>query len=116
MEHNKKLTNLAQKLRKQMTSEEKQLWYRFLKNYPIQFKRQVTCGDHILDFYCPKAKLAIEIDGGYHRFAEISKKDKERSDYLYSIGIEVLRFSNSEIWKRFISVCDQIDYAVKKRV
>ena len=75
MQHNKKLTPLAQTLRKEMTKEEKQLWSQFLRDYPIQFKRQVTCGNYIMDFYCPKAKLAIELDGSYHRISEIAKNE-----------------------------------------
>ena len=116
MKHNKSLTNLAQKLRNEMTKEEQQLWYRFLRRYPIQFKRQVTCGDYILDFYCPKAKLAVELDGLYHHFSKVSEKDKARNDYLNSLGIYVIRFPNSDIWQQLDVVCNQIDYMVKKRM
>ena len=107
MKHNKSLTKLAQKLRNEMTKEEQQLWYRFLRRYPVQFKRQVTCGEYILDSYCSMAKLAIELDGSYH---------KVRTDYLDSIGIYVLRFPNSDIWQKLDQVCKQIDYVVKKRM
>ena len=115
MQHNKKLTHLAQELRKGMTREEKQLWYRFLRQYPIQFKRQVTCGAYILDFYCPKAKLAIELDGSYHKHSAISANDKARDEYLVSNGIYVMRFPNRDIWHDFDRVCKQIDYVVKER-
>ena len=116
MQHNKQLTHLAQKLRKEMTKEEKQLWYQFLKNYPMQFKRQVTCGQYILDFYCPKAKLAIELDGSYHTYSEVAENDKVRTDYLNSMGIHVMRFPNRDIWQDFGRVCKQIDYTVNKRI
>ena len=116
MQHNKQLTHLAQKLRKEMTKEEKQLWYQFLKNYPIQFKRQVTCGRYILDFYCPKAMLAIELDGSYHKYSEVAENDKVRTDYLNSMGIHVMRFPNRDIWQDFDRVCKQIDYTVNKRI
>ena len=116
IKHNKDLTTLSQKLRKNMTREEKQLWYQFLKSYPIQFKRQVTCGNYILDFYCSKSKLAVELNGGYHLAPQISKNDKLRTDYLNSIGITVLVFSNYEINHNFQTVCNQIDYAVKKAI
>jgi len=99
-----------------MTKEEKQLWYRFLREYPMQFRRQVTCGSYILDFYCSKAKLAIEIDGAYHGYSEIAEKDKARTEYLNSIGILVLRFPNKDIWNDLDSICKQIDYTVKKRM
>ena len=115
MQHNKNLTTLAQALRKEMTKEEKQLWYRFLRQYPIQFKRQVTCGSYILDFYCSGAKLAIELDGSYHRHPSTSKSDKDRDEYLASIGIFVMRFSNLEIRQDFNRVCKQIDYMVSER-
>ena len=115
MKHNKSLTTLAQKLRKEMTKEEKQLWYQFLKHYPIQFKRQVTCGEYIMDFYCPSAKLAIELDGYYHSLTEKSEADKIRTDYLNNLGILVMRFPNRDIWKDFDSVCNQIDFLVQKR-
>ena len=115
MKHNKELTSLAQKLRKDMTKEEKLLWYRFLKNYPIQFKRQSTCGDYILDFYCPKAKLAIELDGSYHRYSKAVEHDKERTEYLETLGIYVMRFPNKDIWQDYDRVCTQIDYIVQQR-
>ena len=116
MQHNKQLTHLAQNLRKEMTKEEKQLWYQFLKNYPIQFKRQVTCGQYILDFYCPKAKLAIELDGSYHTYSEAAENDKVRTDYLNSMGVDVMRFPNRDVWQDFERVCKQIDYTVNKRI
>jgi very-short-patch-repair endonuclease len=116
MEHNKELTPLAQKLRKGMTKEEKRLWYDYLKAYPTPFRRQVTYGRYIMDFYCPKANLAIELDGFCHRTTEQAKKDKERTDFLNEGGIQVIRFSNKEIWQRFERVCAEIDTTVKKRI
>ena len=106
---------MAQKLRREMTKEEKQLWYRFLREYPVQFRRQVTCGRYILDFYCSKAKLAIELDGAYHGYTEVAEKDKERTEYLNSIGILVLRFPNKDVWNDLDLICKQIDYTVQKR-
>ncbi len=116
MEHNKSLTSLAQKLRKEMTKEEKRLWYDFLKAHTAQFRRQVTCGNYILDFYCPKAKLAIELDGFGHRTAENAKKDRERTAFLNADGIHVMRFPNRDIWQKFDRVCNEIDYMVKCRL
>ena len=116
MRHNKSLTSIAQKLRREMTKEEKQLWYRFLKNYPIQFKRQVTCGQYVLDFYCPKARLVIELDGSYHYYTQTADNDKTRTEYLNSLGIHVMRFSNKDVWQDLDRICNQIDFAVKKFV
>ena len=115
MEHNKELTQLAQTLRRGMTKEEKQLWYQFLRNYPVQFKRQVTCGQYILDFYCPKAKLAIELDGAYHKHPDTAENDMRRTEYLNSVGIYVMRFPNRDIWQDFKRVREQIDYMVRQR-
>ena len=115
MKHNKELTHLAQRLRREMTKEEKELWYKYLRHYPVSFKRQVTCKQYILDFYCPKAKLAVELDGGYHNYSEVAENDKERTRYLEEIGIYVLRYPNRDIWRNFDMVCKQIDYLVKRR-
>ena len=62
----KELRRRAQNLRKQMTKEERHLWYDFLKSYPVQFKRQYAIGAYIIDFYCFQAKLIIELDGSQH--------------------------------------------------
>ena len=116
MKHNKKLTQFAQQLRKRMTKEEKQLWYQYLREYPIQFRRQVTCGQYILDFYCAKAKLAIELDGSQHCDPGTMEYDQKRTEYLCSQGLEVLRFSNLDVMHQFRSVCEAIDIAVKGRI
>ena len=116
VKHNSALTPLAQKLRKDMTKEERQLWYHFLRHYPIQFRRQVTCGQYIVDFYCAKAKLVVELDGSQHFDPVEMKKDTIRTDYLNSLGIRVLRIPNNEIWKNLSGVCYQIDYEVRSRV
>ena len=116
MQHNKNLTDLAQELRKNMTKEEKQLWYRYLREYPVQFRRQVTCGDYIIDFYCAKAKLAIELDGSQHFEPQEMEKDRIRTQFLHDQGIEVLRIPNNEIWKNLAGVCDWIDMSVKRRL
>ena len=116
MRHNKKLTQFAQKLRKEMTKEEKQLWYRYLREYPVQFHRQVTCGQYILDFYCAKAKLAIELDGSQHFEPDVKEQDRERTEYLNSIGVAVLRIPNNEIWRNLGGVCEEIDIVVKGRM
>ena len=116
MRHNKKLTTFAQKLRREMTKEEKQLWYHFLRNYPLQFRRQVTCGQYILDFYCAKAKMAIELDGSQHFQTAEQSKDALRTEYLSSQGIYVFRIPNNAIWENFDGVCEMIDRLIKQRV
>jgi very-short-patch-repair endonuclease len=115
MKHNKKLTYLAQTLRKRMTKEEKELWYGFLRKHPMQFKRQVTCGGYILDFYCAAANLAIELDGSQHSEPEGIEQDRVRTEYLQSLGIFVVRIPNRRIWMNFSGVCEYIDELVQQR-
>lgn len=64
--HNKALTPIARKLRKDMTREERHLWYDFLREYPIRFLRQKVIGSYVVDFYCAAAKLVVELDGSQH--------------------------------------------------
>ena len=116
LETNKNLNFLAKDLRKNMTPEEKHLWYDFLKNYPVQFNRQKVIGEYIADFYCKKANLVIEIDGAQHFEHENSEYDKVRTEYLNSIGIEVIRFLNKDIKYNFENVCKYIDINIKKRM
>jgi len=112
--HNKSLVGLARGLRKNMTKEEKHLWYDFLKNYPIKFLRQKILGKYIVDFYCAKAKLVIELDGSQHYDEKAESYDAERTEYLSGFGIKVLRFSNYELLKNFEGVCLHIDETVKQ--
>ena len=109
LEYNKNFIPLAKNLRKDMTPQERKLWYTFLKAYPIRFQRQKTIGNYIADFYCAKAKLIIEIDGGGHFDSEQIQKDKTRTDFFNSINIKVIRFTNKEIDNNFYSVCNFID-------
>ena len=116
MLHNKKLTTKAQELRKNLTKEERRLWYEYLHDYPYRFRRQVTCGNYILDFYCAAAKLAIELDGSQHYTPEGKLYDLKREEYLASQGIFVLRFSNADVLENLRGVCQAIDAAVLKRL
>ena len=98
----------ARELRKSMTKEERHLWYDFLKNLPIQFKRQKPVGNYIVDFYCPSAKLVIELDGSQHYEDKGKNYDAERDSYLSSQGLLVLRYSNADVNRRFSFVCEDI--------
>ena len=103
-------------MRKQMTKEERHLWYDFLKSYPVQFKRQYSIGTYIVDFFCYKAKLIVELDGSQHCEPQAVEYDRRRTDYLQKQGFLVLRFSNSDVMTQFRAVCETINAAVQNRV
>ncbi|MBR5472404.1 MAG: endonuclease domain-containing protein [Clostridia bacterium] len=105
---NKKLTPNAQTLRQNMTRQERHLWYDFLKNLPVTFHRQKVINNYIVDFYCAKYSLVIELDGSQHYEDNGIKKDCIRDDYLKSLGLTVLRYSNLDIDKNFHCVCEDI--------
>lgn len=106
--NNEKLTPYSQKLRKQMTKEERHLWYDFFKKLDITVNRQKVVGNYILDFYIAKYRLAVEIDGTQH-FESIGKeKDIIRDKYLKDLGVTVLRYSNYDVNTEFESVCNDI--------
>ena len=103
--NNPRNTPLAQKLRKEMTKEERHLWYDFLKKLPFDVKRQKTIGNYIVDFYCPSKKIAIELDGEQHYSEKGIRHDIERDAYLESQRIQVLRYSNHDVNTVFDGVC-----------
>ena len=106
----------ARKLRKEMTPWERKLWYTFLKTYPVRFQRQKIIGSYIVDFYCAKAKLAVELDGGGHYNADAERKDSLRTEKLEEYGLKVMRFCNTDIDNKFYEVCTVIDEEVKKQI
>ena len=106
--YNKKLVANAQTLRKNMTSEERHLWYDFLKKLPVPVKRQKNVGNYILDFYIPSAKLAIEIDGRQHKLPEHFEQDCIRDEFLKNLEISVIRYTNDDIRNRFEAVAKDI--------
>ena len=112
--HNKLIVPLAQELRKGMTKEEKHLWYDFLRQYPVKFIRQKVIDGYIVDFYCAKAKIVIELDGSHHGEDENAKADSIRDTELSKYDIQVIRIPNYEIWKNFNGVCRHIDSLVQQ--
>ena len=112
--HNKQLVPLARQLRKEMTKEERHLWYDFLRDYPVRFSRQKVLGKYIADFYSAEAKLVIELDGSQHYEDRNMEKDAERTSFLESYGLTVIRIPNNEITGNFRGVCTYIDAAVKQ--
>ena len=112
--HNKQLVPLAKQLRKEMTKEERHLWYDFLRIYPVRFSRQKVLGKYIADFYSAEAKLVIELDGSHHYEDINAEKDAERTVFLEGYGVTVIRIPNNEITRNFRGVCEYIDTAVRQ--
>jgi len=96
-------------LRNHMTKAELALWYRIRNNQlGCKFRRQHGIGKYIVDFYCPKAKLILEIDGGQHYEAANIKADRTRTEYLEKLGFKVLRFTNIDVLKNLENVLNKI--------
>ena len=112
--HNAQLVPLAKELRKEMTREERHLWYDFLRSYPVRFSRQKVLGKYIADFYSAQAKLIIELDGSQHYQDDQRAKDEERTAFLEGYGLRVIRIPNIEVSRNFDGVCRYIDAAVRQ--
>ena len=112
-DYNKANIPLAKALRKNMTPWERKLWYDFLRSYPMRFQRQKAIGNYIADFYCAKARLVLELDGGGHYTAEQREKDSLRTNELESMNLKVVRICNLDIDRNFSGVCEYIDLAVQ---
>ena len=113
---NKEILRRSQILRKQMTKEERHLWYNFLKTYPIQFRRQYPIGPYFADFFCFQGKLIVELDGSQHYTPDEKEYDRKRTEYLQQQGYSVLRLSNRDVMAQFRSVCEAVDTAVRIRL
>ena len=105
---------MAKQLRKEMTKEERHLWYDFLRSYPVRFSRQKVLGKYIADFYSAEAKLVIELDGSQHYEDRNVKKDADRTAFLEAYGLRVICIPNNEVGRNFRGVCEYIDAAVKQ--
>ena len=112
---NKNLVPFARELRKNMTKEERHLWYDFLRQYHVRFSRQKVLGHYIADFYCATAKLVIELDGSQHFEPEETQRDTVRTAYLEGYDLLILRIPNNAITSNFRGVCEYIDQIVQRR-
>ena len=106
--YNKELKGNARNLRKNMTKEERHLWYDFLKSLPVMVHRQKVFGRYIVDFYIAEAKLVIELDGSQHYEEVGQEKDARRDTYFEGLGLTVLRIPNNAVTENFRGVCEQI--------
>ena len=104
------LKQLSRDLRKNMTTAEKLLWskLRMKQINGLMFSRQKPLGKYIADFYCHPARLVVEIDGGHHFSDEAKEYDRIRGDYLKSLGLTVLRFTNSDVIKNIDAVLEGV--------
>jgi len=112
--HNKQLVPLAKQLRKEMTKEERHLWYDFLRTHSIRFSRQKVLGKYIADFYSAKAKLIIELDGSQHYEDDYMEKDAQRTAFLEGYGLKIIRIPNNKINRNFRGVCEYIDQEIRQ--
>ncbi len=113
---NNRLLENAKILRRNMTKQENHLWYDFLQTYPVKIYKQRIIDDFVVDFYCHKARLVIELDGAQHYTLDGKSYDKARSEVIERYGLFVIRFSNNAIDKKFESVCHMIDKVIKERM
>ena len=108
--------NFAKALRKHMTNEERHLWFDFLRNYPVRILRQKRIAGYIVDFYCAKAKLVIEIDGSQHCEDHEKIYDEKRTRELENLGLKVIRISNFDVWLNFDPVREWIHNVIQERI
>ena len=101
-------TDFSRELRNNMTPEERHLWYDFLCRLPFTVKRQQVIGEYYADFYVHKYRLVIEIDGRQHGLPEQREHDDLRTEYLNSRGIEVIRYTNTDVRRNFRGVCNDL--------
>ncbi len=102
------LRGYAQELRKNMTPRERRLWSGSLKELPVTVNRQKVIGPYIVDFYCAKAKLVIELDGSQHCGERGKRVDAERDACLRKLGLTVLRYANSDVDRNFSGACEEL--------
>ena len=112
MAQTEKIRRNSQMLRKNMTKEERHLWYDFLKTYPIPFHRQYSFDNYIVDFYCHKARLVLELDGSQHFEEDAMEYDRKRTEVLEKRELRIVRIPNSEVNENFAGVCEYIDRLV----
>ena len=106
--YNPELVARAKKLRKNMTVAEKKLWYEYLRTFPHRVHRQRPINHFIVDFYCPKLKLVIELDGDSHFTPEAQEYDRKRTEVLAGYGLTVVRFTNGQVMDSFEGVCQTV--------
>ena len=117
-QYNQKLKSTARTLRKNMTDSELKLWSRIRRKqiFGLQFYRQRPIGNYIVDFYCPKAELVLEVDGLQHMNKLAMQKDKYRDSYFKQQGVKVLRFDNLQVLKQLDAVVEKVCQTAASRL
>ena len=105
----------AKRLRKNMTKQERHLWYDFLRNRPEKWYKQKVIGNYIVDFCCDSFRIIIELDGSQHYEEKAIEYDNKRSKYLEHMGYKVIRFTNTDVDKCFNSLCESIMSMIKEK-
>jgi very-short-patch-repair endonuclease len=112
-----RLTFTARKLRKNATLGERLLWGKLRrKQLGYRFRRQVPIEHYIVDFFCPKLELIIEVDGSSHHTEDQFFDDLRRQEYLESFGLQVVRFDDLAVKFSIDEVLDQLQYVIAQRV
>ena len=111
-----RLNDRAVDLRREMTPQEKKLWYAYLRKYPVKIYKQRVIEHFIVDFYCPLARLVIELDGSQHYTEQGKEYDEQRTAILEQYGVQVLRFTNLDVDQHLDAVCAQIDTTIQHRI
>ena len=114
--YQKALKENVRRLRKNMTRQEKRLWYDFLRSYPVKIYRQRVIDRFVVDFYCSAARLVIEIDGAQHFSPDGKEYDEARTAVLRQYKLDVIRFTNHEIDTNYAGVCQKIDTEIQMRI
>jgi len=110
---NNELLPAAKELRREMTPEERKLWYMILRKYPVKIYKQRIIGPFIADFYCAAAKLVIELDGSQHYSEQGIGYDSDRTAYLEALGLRVVRYSNRDVRYHIWEVAADIDRLIQ---
>ena len=114
--YNHQHLDAARRLRREMTPAEKQLWYQYCCKSKHRFYRQRAIGQFIVDFYCPSAKLVIELDGSQHYTKDGKEYDSIRTDILECYHLTVIRFSNDQVTKDFFATCAAINREIERKL
>ena len=114
--YDRNLVDRARELRKNMTAMEQKLWQKYLRSCSVRVLRQRPIDRFIVDFYIPKCKLVIEVDGASHFTSEGKAYDLERTEILENYGLKVIRFTNEEVQYTFEGVCFQIDQEIQQEI